>query len=198
MNYFPSPPGDTLKRGGVESGGGTKIMRFLMRSLGGIFVGLLLISQSLTVKANSLSYQPQYEDNIPEDIRIYCELVGYEYNICPELLEAMAYRESRFTPTVQSGNQYGLMQINVQVHKNRIAKYGWNEQDMLDPYKNLMVAGDYLSELYETYGDDNPIVLNAYNGNWKAINKYKEYGYLSEYVEDVLDRSSNYERLHGK
>ena len=198
MNYFPGPPGDTLKRGGVESGGGTKIMRFLMRSLGGIFVGLLLISQSLTVKANSLSYQPQYEDNIPEDIRIYCELVGYEYNICPELLEAMAYRESRFTPTVQSGNQYGLMQINVQVHKNRIAKYGWNEQDMLDPYKNLMVAGDYLSELYETYGDDNPIVLNAYNGNWKAINKYKEYGYLSEYVEDVLDRSSNYERLHGK
>lgn len=198
MNYFPSPPGDTLKRGGVESGGGTKIMRFLMRSLGGIFVGLLLISQSLTVKANSLSYQPQYEDNIPEDIRIYCELVGYEYNICPELLEAMAYRESRFTPTVQSGNQYGLMQINVQVHKNRIAKYGWNEQDMLDPYKNLMVAGDYLSELYETYGDDNPIVLNAYNGNWKAINKYKEYGYLSEYVEDVLDRSMNYERLHGK
>lgn len=198
MNYFPSPPGDTLKRGGVESGGGTKIMRFLMRSLGGIFVGLLLISQSLTVKANSLSYQPQYEDNIPEEIRIYCELVGYEYNICPELLEAMAYRESRFMPTVQSGNQYGLMQINVQVHKNRIAKYGWNEQDMLDPYKNLMVAGDYLSELYETYGDDNPIVLNAYNGNWKAINKYKEYGYLSEYVEDVLDRSSNYERLHGK
>jgi soluble lytic murein transglycosylase-like protein len=198
MNYFPSPPGDTLKRGGVESGGGTKIMRFLMRSLGGIFVGLLLISQSLTVKANSLSYQPQYEDNIPEEIRIYCELVGYEYNICPELLEAMAYRESRFMPTVQSGNQYGLMQINVQVHKNRIAKYGWNEQDMLDPYKNLMVAGDYLSELYETYGDDNPIVLNAYNGNWKAINKYKEYGYLSEYVEDVLDRSMNYERLHGK
>ena len=198
MNYFPSPPGDTLKRGGVESGGGTIIMRFLMRSLGGIFVGLLLLSQSLTVKANSLSYQPQCEDNIPEDIRIYCELVGYEDNICPEILEAMAYRESRFIPTVQNGNQYGLMQINVQVHKNRIAKYGWNEQDMLDPYKNLMVAGDYLSELYETYGDDNPIVLNAYNGNWKAINKYKEYGYLSEYVKDVLDRSMNYERLHGK
>lgn len=165
----------------------------------GILVGFVLISQPLTVKANRLSYQePQYEDGIPSNIREYCDLVGTEYNICPELLEAMAYNESRFIPTVTNGKCYGLMQVNVKVHADRIAKYDWTEEDMYDPYKNLMVAADYLKELYDTYGDDNPIVLSIYSGDWKAVTMYKEYGFLSEYVQTILDRSAKYERLHDK
>lgn len=166
---------------------------------GGILLGfVVLTSHSLTVKANSLSQEPQYEDGIPSDIRIYCELCGTEYNICPELLESIAYRESRFEPDVANGKCYGLMQVNVKVHADRIDKYGWTENDMFDPYKNIMVAADYLHELYETYGDDNPVVLSIYSGNWKAVEKYKEYGFTTEYVNDVLDRSANYERLHEK
>lgn len=166
---------------------------------GGILVGLLLISQPLTVKANSLSYQdPQYEDGIPSDIRKYCELVGTEYNICPELLEAMAYNEPRFIPTVKNKKCYGLMQVNVKVHADRIEKYGWTADDMYDPYKNLMIAADFLKELYDTYGDENPIVLSIYSGNWKAVEKYKEYGIMTKYVETVLNKSAEYERLHDK
>ena len=144
----------------------------------GILSGSLLMNQSILVKANGLSYQVSYDDGIPEEIRSYCELVGTEYDICPEILEAMAYRESRFIPEVVNGPHYGLMQINVYVHKARIEKYGWTAEDMLDPYKNLMVAGDYLHELYEIYGDENPIVLAIYSGNWKAVNTYKEYGFM--------------------
>jgi len=193
------PPGEPRRKpGGKARIGGSKksVCDFL---LGGFLVVLLLTSHSLTAKANSLSYQePDYQDEIPGDIRIYCELVGTEFNICPELLEAMAYNESRFIPTVSNGKHYGLMQINVKVHADRIAKYGWTADDMFDAYKNLIIAGDYLAELYATYGDDNPIVLDAYNGNWKAIAKYKEYGFLSPYVEKILTRSADYERLHGK
>ena len=90
------------------------------------------------------------------------------------------------------------MQVNVKVHKERIEKYGWAADDMFDPEKNLTVAADLLKELYDTYGDDNPIVLSLYSGNWKAVQKYKEYGFLTTYVDDVLTRSAEYERIHGK
>lgn len=197
MNYFNSEAaGDCKSHWGMVS---NKRWRSVFLMIGGILVGLLLISQPLTVKANSLSYQdPQYEDGIPSDIRKYCELVGTEYNICPELLEVMAYNESRFIPTVKNKKCYGLMQVNVKVHADRIEKYGWTADDMYDPYKNLMIAADFLKELYDTYGDENPIVLSIYSGNWKAVEKYKEYGIMTKYVETVLNKSAEYERLHDK
>lgn len=159
--------------------------------------GTIFCTSPLQVSANSNSVQV-YEDEIPENIRQYCELVGTEFNICPELLEAIAFRESSFKPDARNGLHVGLMQINVKVHADRIASYGWTAEDMTDAYKNLMVAGDYLAELYEKYGDDNPIVLGYYSGNTKSVAKYKEYGFLCPYVEDVLERSANYERLHNK
>ncbi len=195
VEFHTLPRGSlSTKRGAVHSGG-RWIKKVFMR---GIIVSLFLIS-SITAKANGLSYhEPQYEDGIPQDIRIYCELVGTEYNICPELLEAMAYNESRFIPTAKNGKHIGLMQINVKIHASRIEKYGWTADDMYDAYRNLIVAADYLAELYETYGDENPIVLSVYSGNWKDVSKYKEYGFLSPYVEKVLNRSAEYERLHQK
>ena len=90
------------------------------------------------------------------------------------------------------------MQVNIKVHKDRIEKYDYTSKDMMDPYKNLVVAADYLAELYETYGDDNPVILSIYSGNWKAVEKYKEYGFLTPYVDEVLTRSAEYERIHGK
>ena len=178
------------------------ITRLLVMSIvsGSILISATVLGGNvIKAKANSYSIQQvDYDDGIPKDLRQYFEVVGKEFDICPELLEAMAYRESRFIPTVKNGKHYGLMQINVKVHADRIAKYGWTEEDMFDPYRNLMIAADYLAELYEQYGDDNPLVLNVYSGNWKAIQAYKENGFLNSYVKDVLDRSAEYERIHGK
>lgn len=165
--------------------------------LWGMVVSFFLGS-SLTVNAKCEHCTIQYEDGIPEEIRLYCEEIGGMFNICPELLEAMAYNESRFIPTVRSGPHYGLMQVNVKIHAPRLEKYGYTEEDMFDPYCNLMVAADYLSELYELYGDENPIILSVYSGNWKAVSRYKEYGHLSKYVQTILEHSAEYERLHKK
>lgn len=158
----------------------------------------LFLSSSISVNAKSVCSTIQYDDGIPEEIRLYCEEIGGLFDICPELLEAMAYNESRFIPTVRNGKHYGLMQVNVKIHAPRLEKYEYTEEDMFDPYCNLMVAADYLAELYETYGDDNPIVLSVYSGNWKAVSAYKENGFLTPYVDSVLTRSANYERLHKK
>lgn len=138
-------------------------------------------------------------DGIPENVKSICEEIGAETDICPELLESIAWHESRFIPTVKNKNCWGLCQVNVKLHKDRMEVFGYTPDDMLTEYPNIRVAADYLSELYETYGDDNPIVLSIYSGaGWDAVEKYKEYGQMTEYVEDILTRGANYERLHGK
>lgn len=139
----------------------------------------------------------EVSEDVPGDIKIYFELAGKAFDICPELLEAIAYHESRYTPTSKNGLCYGLMQINVNVHKNRIKSYGWTKEDMLDPLKNIVVSADLLHDLYEIYGDDGA-VLAAYSGNYKGITSCKKNGVLCDYAKDILERSYELEELHGK
>ena len=161
--------------------------------------GVLIFGLSVQVIRAEAAASNQLDDGIPKEIRQYCEEIGDNYGICPELLEAIAWHESRFIPTVTNKNCYGLMQINVKIHKDRIEKLNYTSEDMLTSKPNIEVAADYLSELYEDYGDENPIVLSLYSGaGWDAVEKYKEYGFITDYVNDILTRSAKYERLHGK
>jgi len=181
---------------GKRSKGMTKGRKLIFLMMLGIVAGLLI--QPVRSEAQGLINTIQVEDGIPENVKTYCEEIGEMFDICPELLESMAYQESRFIPTVRNGNHYGLMQVNVKIHADRIEKYGYTAEEMFEPYPNILVAADYLAELYETYGDENPIILSIYSGSWKAVSKYKEYGIMTPYVEEVLSRSADLERLHGK
>lgn len=164
-----------------------------------ILMGALIFNHSTLVLAQVEELPAlDYRDGIPDELRTIFDHVGYEHNICPELLEAIAYRESRFFPEVKNGKYYGIMQVNVKVHAQRIEAHGWASEDMLDPEKCITVAADYLLDLFELYGDDDPLILMYYSGNTKAVENYKEYGWTCDYVEDVLDRSAKYERLHEK
>lgn len=167
-----------------------------------IIWGIFFSGQSakiINAEAYPIKASIVYDDGIPEDIREYCDEIGAEFNICPELLESIAYQESRFIQDVKSGNYYGLMQVNVKIHKARIDKYGYCADDMLSAYPCIKVAADYLADLFEAYGDDDPIILLLYSGSgWDAVKKYKENGFMTQYVSDVLARSAEYERLHGK
>lgn len=161
--------------------------------------GVLIFGLSVQVIRAEAAASNQLDDGIPKEIRQYCEEIGDNYGICPELLEAIAWHESRFIPTVKNKNCYGLMQINVKIHQDRIENLGYTTKDMLKAKPNIEVAADYLAELYEDYGDENPIVLSLYSGTgWDAVEKYKEYGFITDYVDDILTRSAKYERLHGK
>ncbi len=161
--------------------------------------GILFIGLSVQTIRSEAAASNQFDEEIPKEIREYCETIGADYDICPELLEAIAWHESRFIPDVTNKNCYGLMQINVKIHKGRIESLGYTSKDMLKAEPCIIVAADYLKELYELYGDDNPIVLSLYSGaGWDAVELYKEYGFLTDYVNDILTRSEKYERLHGK
>lgn len=138
-----------------------------------------------------------YIDNeTPIEIQIACNKYGEQYGICPELLEAIAYQESRFDEMAVDAKQscYGLMQIQKISHYKRMKDLGVN--DLYDIDSNIHVATDYLSELFERY-EDAGTVLMVYHGERNAVQR-SEQGIISQYAQEVLERSYNLEELHGK
>ena len=159
-------------------------------------MGLFLVP-SIKAQANSLSNIPTYEETgIPDEIYQDAEIIGHQFNICPELLMAMAERESRCLPEVENGSCKGLMQVNASCHRDRFTEAGWSYTEWADSYKNMYVAADYLHELFTEY-EDVGIVLGLYHGESNAISRAKR-GQLSSYVTKILERSEELERLHGK
>lgn len=188
-----------LPRETHPSGCGGRFKRVLcvLLSWGLFFFGCS--NPSITSEAKQTKATISYDDGIPDEYREYFDEIGAEFGLCPELLESIAYHESRFFPDVKNKSCYGLMQVNVKVHAERIKKYGYTEDDMLTAYPNIKVAADLLAELFENYGDDDPIILLLYSGaGWEAVDRYKENGFITDYVDDVLTKSAEYERIHGK
>ncbi len=164
---------------------------------GAILVMVLSMAPSVTAQANSMSYIPTEEEtDVPEDIYQYAEMIGDEFNICPELLIALAERESCFQADAENGPCKGLMQVNASTHKQRFIDAGWKSSEWTDPYKNMYVGADYLHDLFEQY-EDVGIVLGVYHGERNAVSKGKS-GHLSSYVTKILERSAELERIHGK
>ena len=169
----------------------------MKKAILGILLGVTILCRPITAEANSLSLIPTEEQTgIPTEIYEEAQIVGGEFNICPELLLAIAERESQFTEDATNGSCMGLMQVNATVHKQRFVDAGWSPADWSDSYKSLYVAASYLSELFEQY-EDAGIVLGIYHGESNAVQR-GESGQLSKYVTGILERSAELERLAGK
>lgn len=166
----------------------------MMRSVGVISV-IVLFAAMIFTKSIQLAAADAVPDTwIPVEYQQYCEQIGAQYSISPELLEAMMEVESSGKPQVHNGNCKGLMQINEPFHKPRMIKLGVT--NIYDPYSNVLVAADYLHELFETY-EDVGTVLMIYNGSSNAI-AMGENGTYTEYASDIMNRTEVLERLHGK
>lgn len=123
------------------------------------------------------------------------EEVGQQYNICPELLQAIAWRESRYKPTAVNGDCTGLMQVSTRWHQDRMERLGVD--DLYDPAGNVLVAADYLAELFSDY-EEADVVLMFYSGNSRAKEYSQGIGEMSDYAAEVLEESAELERRHGK
>ena len=136
--------------------------------------------------------QAQAEECIvPDHILEMSNEIGKEYNICPKLLQSIAFQESRFQADAQNGGCTGLMQVNPAWHEDRMRELGVT--DLYDPEQNMEVAADYLQELFEKY-EDVGTVLMVYHGEEGAVDKVE----ASQYADEILTRSAELERLHGK
>lgn len=124
-----------------------------------------------------------------------CEKYGKEYNICPELLMAIAEAESSGNPKAENGGCKGLMQVSEKWHKDRMKRLGVT--DIFDTKGNILVATDYLYELFEKY-EDVGMVLMVYNGDSNAEDYMNGKAELSGYAEKILERSFELEKKSGK
>lgn len=131
---------------------------------------------------------------ISEEYQSYCEEIGKQYGICPELLEAIMESESSGNAHAENGNCKGLMQINILYHRDRMSRLGVS--DIYDGRGNILVAADYLVELFQKYGDVGTVLM-VYNGSNNALDRGAQADY-TEYASRIIKRSEQLERLHGK
>lgn len=123
----------------------------------------------------------------------YIEIICQERGICPELVEAIIERESGWDPEAVNGDCIGLMQVSEKWHRERMERLGVT--DLTDPYDNILVGVDYLSELSGKY--EVGLALMIYNGDSRAESLWRA-GKTSDYATWILERSAQLERLHGK
>lgn len=125
------------------------------------------------------------------------EEVGAMNDICPELLQAQVERESTYRIDATNGSCKGLAQISVKWHTDRMERLGVT--DIYEPYGNILVAADYLRELYnERQDDDTYYVLMRYNMAIDTANQLYAAGEITDYARGIVKRAMELERLHGK
>ena len=132
----------------------------------------------------AVSYLSENHIVIPAEIEEVCKRYGKEYNICPEVLEAICWVESNCIAEISnaSGTCHGLAQINAGSHRKRMSRLGVN--DLFDIEGNILVACDYLSELLQEHDLESSLCL--YNGvNSDSTSYSRKVLKIAHYLEVV-------------
>ena len=126
-----------------------------------------------------LVYEPEpYNDpEIPDEIEAAAEAAGEAYGFEPEC--------------------YGLMQVSTYWHADRMERLGVTESQIWEAGPNMMVAADYLRELFGRHSD--PYwVLMTYNGDSNADAYLEGKASPSEYALLVQELTFELRNRHGK
>lgn len=129
---------------------------------------------------------------VPLDAELQQHIINVSdaYNVDPALVMAIIEKESQYDANAigDSGDSFGLMQVNAQYHGDRMEKLGVT--NLLCPYCNVLVGIDYFVECLEKYGDVHKALIvynagvgNAYEG-WFSVGRYQ-----SDYSRAVLERT---------
>ena len=122
----------------------------------------------------------------------YCYQYGDEYDFRPELLIAIIEAESSGNPNATNGDCLGLMQVSAKWHTDRMEKL--DVSDLYDEGGNILVATDYLYELFMKYSDVGMMLL-VYNGDSSAKDYWNGNGELSAYAKKIINRTEELEKI---
>lgn len=150
----------------------------------------------LGILAPAVRAQAREEVEVPEEVVAISEELGGEYGVCPELIQAVCWQESRFQADAENGGCVGIMQVSPEWHRERMERLGVT--DLTDMRQNMAVAVDYLAELAAEY-EDVGAALMKYNGD-RRLDELLEGGMadVSDYARAVLELSAELERRNGK
>lgn len=139
--------------------------------------------------------EPYNDPDIPDDVEAAARAAGAAYDLSPELLEAVAFHESRYSLDAVNGDCIGLMQIATYWHEDRMERLGVTEADLWKAGPSMMVAADFLDELIWRY-DDLGTALMYYNGGGDHMAAYLERGELSWYASSVIEMAEQLRQEH--
>ena len=122
--------------------------------------------------------------------------VGQQYQIDSAVLVALVDAESSRNIYAVNGNHYGLTQISSRWHQDRCKRLGIT--DLYDPYSNLMLCADYLSELLDIseqkgYGRSLEYALMRYNMATASADSCYESGQITAYAAGILEQAESYQ-----
>ena len=154
-----------------------------------IFAAMENETQAKETDTKPVTTEAEFYD-IPIDIDLLNHIQGLcaDYDIPVELALAVIETESSYEADVVSPvGAKGLMQIIPEYHEDRMNRL--NCTDLFDPYQNVTVGMDFLSELIEKYDGNLHKALTAYNHGQKGANdKFFGQGtYQSKYSLKVLE-----------
>ncbi len=159
------------------------------------------------VSAIEASTDPTPAFNAPERQRIalvqpWVDSAAYDYELEPELLNAMIWVESRFMERATSpAGAQGLMQLMPPTAKELAQKLGRPRASSFDPEFNITAGALYIRKMLDRYDGDLQLALAAYNAGPGNVDTWTKHGgnlppRSLEYVQLVLDAKRRFEEHH--
>lgn len=119
------------------------------------------------------------------DVRQKISSIAASYELDPRLVEAVAWRESRFRPEARSSKgAIGVMQLMPDTARDMGV-------DASDVTQNIHGGARYLRRMLAEFGGDLRLALAAYNAGPQAVRKYggvPPYAETKAYVASILGR----------
>lgn len=145
--------------------------------------------------------------NAPERQRIalvqpWVDSAAYDYELEPQLLNAMIWVESRFVERATSpAGAQGLMQLMPPTAKELAQKLGRPRASSYDPEFNITAGALYIRKMLDRYDGSLELALAAYNAGPGNVDKWTKHGAdlpprSLEYVQLVLDAKRRFEEHH--
>lgn len=144
------------------------------------------IDEPVLTEATKVEEIPSEEETIDEFVD---DIVLKYPNVSSSLVKSVIWHESRYNPEAVNYNEtcFGLMQTSSYWHKDRMERLG--VKDLFDPYGNILVGVDYLSELIDKY-EDPALALMLYNMRHDTAFKLYKQGKISDYAKSVIERAT--------
>jgi soluble lytic murein transglycosylase-like protein len=175
-----------------------RINKITFYTVGICYIAVIVIGLILAVnesKAQAQDTEPTVATeaevyNIPLDKELLNHVQGLcaDYEIPVEVVLAVIEVESTYkSDAVSKAGAKGLMQVIPEQHEPRMNRL--NCTDLFDPYQNVTVGMNYLSELIDRYDGNFHKALTAYHHGPKGANdKFFGQGtYQTEYSLKVLE-----------
>lgn len=145
------------------------------------------------VKATEHIEPIRYDVPLDGILQDYIIKEAMEHHINPALVFAIIELESNYDCNAigDGGSSIGLMQINTYWQQERMDKLGI--ADLFNPYENVKIGIDILSELIGEY-EDISLMLMAYNGGSGYADSKAAVGiYSTEYSDYVIKRMMKFD-----